>query len=296
MKYSDQAYKTTTDYAKTLPDELFDLMRGLTVKLYAKNHTFTATGVIYKAEGGTVWVLTAAHNLHVYAGNDYRSTHGDLADRFRTGIQVFPYAGKKAETGYDIAELKLDAEDTAYGYDVCSLRIDDLGLATTLLGEGYLSDQARFGVTDGALDLYPDVPTFVGTGHGLQSWAIFQIGWGKFKKWDNSEQHGLRWRALPWQALKREVEKPAVMEETKEKYAKVLTFASSDATSTTSAGDSGGPAFLIRKNHAHFEVYLLGVTLGANFFETKVDRPNDPVVNNAVTVLTADKAESLTEE
>jgi hypothetical protein len=294
MKYSDLAYQTTTSYAQGLPDGLFDLMRGLTVKLHAKNDTFTATGVIYKVDGTDTWVLTAAHNLHVYAGNDYNSDHEDLADSFKNGMQVVRSTGKNQSTAYDIDELTLDAGDTAYGYDVCSLRIDSLALANSLAG-GYLAGGNGFGaVTNRTLDLHGDVPTFVNGKNGLQKWAIFQLGYGKFKKWDNSEQYSLRWRALPWQALKQGNEKPKMMAKTKENYIDVLTFASSDATSTTSVGDSGGPAFLIQKDNNYFRAYLLGVTLGANFWDNKKDKANDPIVNNAVTVLSAGKVAGLT--
>src|SRR5262249_20882957 len=158
----------------------------LTVKLVAKDGTFTATGVIYKATVNKTWVLTAAHNLHVYRGNDYRKTHGELKAKFKSDIQVLTYEGMKTDDPpkYDISAVLLADEHTAYGYDGCALRIDGLPLAT-LAREKYLAlgHYDFTGIADAKFNIHDDVAAFVGEANGLAQWALFQVGYGKFKKW-----------------------------------------------------------------------------------------------------------------
>ncbi|UQA56304.1 hypothetical protein [Polyangium aurulentum] len=294
MKYTDAVQTNTSTYAWTLSNQLFDMMRGLTVMLKDTDNTFTGTGVIYKVEKSRAWILTATHNLHVYASdNSYTKSHGDLKDKFLERGQVVLYGNRRApvQGTYGIDEIVFDDEDTSCGYDVCSIRVNSLPLANTVSKQLEQAWGVPKGFDKDKLSLYPNVQELMGKKTQLDKLALFQFGYGKFTGRDKATYHSLRWRSLRWSDLNAATPKPVYMDKTKDKYENVLTFASSDATSTTSPGDSGGPTFLIE--NAGAKVSLLGLTLGANFFVDKVDKPNDAIVNNAITILSEGKVKKL---
>lgn len=294
MKYSEQVATATGEYRDSLPATLFDhKLKVLTVEL--QGGMFHGSGVLYQVTGDLVWVLTAAHNLHVWAEDEMQSKHEDLADDFIEEVKVRILPRHKAARDYPIESIKLHDGNAKCGYDVCavSIRSDALAGDVRQLLENNTGGPFRLGDTDGdatsTLLLKADVSDWVASQNQLGNYAIVQFGYGK----DGSDKYHRHWRALKWQDLKNAATKPAYLQSAKEKgnqtYLDVLTFASSDDTSTTTPGDSGGPAFLIEKAQNYFHVRLLGLTLGANYFGNRVAGDNEATSNNAITVLSQER-------
>ncbi len=294
MKYSEQVATATGQYRDSLPDTLFDhKLKVLTVEL--RGQVFHGSGVLYQATDNLVWVLTAAHNLHVWANNDMNSKHEDLADDFIEDVKVRILPRHKEAREYPIESIKLHDGKAKCGYDVCavSIRSDALAGDVRKLLENNSGGPFRLAESDNdgtsTLLLKADVADWVASQNQLANYAIVQFGYGK----DPSDKYHRHWRALKWQDLKNAATKPAYLQSAREKgnqtYLDVLTFPSSDDTSTTTPGDSGGPAFLIEKAQNYYHVRLLGLTLGANYFGNRVAGDNEETSNNAITVLSQER-------
>jgi hypothetical protein len=68
----------------------------------------------------------------------------------------------------------------------------------------------------------------------------------------------------------------------------VFVFGTTEASSTTARGDSGGPVFALVPTGVRS--FLVGLTLGANFYGNRTDNdPNSPVDNNAFSVISSDR-------
>jgi hypothetical protein len=280
------------------------LLRLLTVELngvleQTRGETFIGTGVIVRLDGDRIYVLTAKHNLHV-AGSTARIAEARLADYFRTCVRVrfTPPEGAVVSGTIDLIDLP-DGVTADRGYDVAVLRVTDrafAGAVRALAPPGGVTamfsastDWTQAGQTILEVRSRDDARRVLTNGRpfgrledpGAENHVLLQFGHGHVSR---SGAYGFARRALRINQLAN----PTFLDTTHEGYQDVFVFDTTEASSTTAKGDSGGPVFALVPTGVRS--FLVGLTLGANFYGNRTDNnPNSPVDNNAFTVVSSDR-------
>lgn len=276
------------------PDDLAARMRLSTVKLH--HGQFTGSGVIFTTSENAAYVLTAKHNLLIWAKGQGRNnvtmragawdgTRADLRGLntdFKTNIRLVYGNGREAQ----IHEIVYFGSN--WSYDVCCLVIRDGGFRS--FARTHAWDFEPFGVgfdfsyrtTLTALfdnlrrrtnnDLQTTWKTQINQGY-----YFFQAGYGatgysggttiaKVNS-DSGGSFGYRLADLSdsWATA---YDRDAT-QNTTDDYTDVIAL-TADSESSSGPGDSGGPVFAIRRNQANVRVarlslYLVGVTVGYNY-------------------------------
>ena len=281
-------------------------MQLSTVKLHHQN--FSGSGVIFATGMDRTFVLTAKHNLTVWARGEGRdeealrtgawgSSRGDLRNLhrdFKTNITLTYGNGREAS----ISEIVYFGAD--WSYDVCCLVVRDGGLRSfandrawifepfATQGDNFVYDYSYKNALQGIFnnlrdrntsgDIQPSRKTSLNN-----NYYFFQAGYGKTAyngnstnianiNQDSGGNFGFRVAEIDnsWAA--------AVDNDTTEGTVDTYT----DAIALTAAhdnssapGDSGGPIFAMPKNQTRslhqISVYLVAVTTGYNYHRNQND-------------------------
>jgi hypothetical protein len=306
MWSSAEIQQATERWVADMDPAHFALLRHLTVQLRGvlartRGESFTGTGVIVRLDGDRTYVLTAKHNLHV-AGSSARIAEAQLAEYFRSCVNVVftPPAGAVVSGTIDLIDLP-DGITADRGYDVALLRVTDRAFAaavralappggvTTMFSAS--PDWAKAGQTILEIRSRVDARRVVTNGRPFdrledpdaENHVLLQFGCGLVAR---AGTYGFDWRALRINQLGH----PAFLDATHEGYQDVFVFDATEAGTTTAMGDSGGPVFALAPTGVRS--FLVGLTLGANFYGNRTDNDkNGPVANNAFTVLSSDRVQ-----
>lgn len=297
MLLSDDTAEDTQTYVSRRKQGRMTLLRHLTVKLTGtvSNASFTGSGVILRIDKPkTVYLLTAKHNLHVAGGQRTGTT---LTDYFKDKIEVEFTSPQDQATRAGIKSIDvLDSDTRNRGYDLMSLEVEDLNFyravskflapAAKTVVRHFASHAWQGGSSSRIIDVLDlaDAREALGVGASyfrdprFERCVLLQLGWGL----DHSNRHSFEYRALRVVRL----ESRTYLQTTHESFEDVYTFATDDGD-TTREGDSGGPIFALDERGRH--AWLVGITLGANFYANKSDPPNNTTIyNNAFSIVSTE--------
>lgn len=294
--------------------ELLTKIKSLTVRLSGPaGSQFTGSGIVFAGKSNKTYILTATHNIGMALGmiktedlinhNKKLKTSNDSLDDFSARVAI-------CADGHncDVRITKAICLKPPSGQsDLCMLVTNDLGLKehiSKILGCQYSPKRAN--KSDPKLwtefwDVLPDNEMYrfepkknkVNAGkkeylkYKYGSCSLLQAGFGRTSAPPkNKEEEKKMFDDASTQIQVRHLSLGAsqgIIDSTAEEYVNVLTVIS-DNDCTTRNGDSGGPMFLHTKDKQDF---LVGVTLGSNYFETSNEDKGDDyqIVNNAVTVV-----------
>ena len=305
MILSQNVNNATQALVDDIDPDHFSLLELMSVKLTGgvAYGTFVGSGVVFRADvaAGQIYVVTAKHNLHV-AARDAQLGNGGVKAYFKLKIRVMlPRIESIKTTEYAIAEIAFhDGTPDDHHYDVCTLRVDSRPLTNVvagLLNEGlrgeFASSKSRAGLWGDGQDkqIFDVLSTatakkVLGDQAGYKDYKLLQFGYGKIEAGAMGSK-AFRRRAVSPKPIRNVAQQPAFMDATHEGYEDVFVFPAAD-DNTGAEGDSGGPVFAIDPTGTRS--LLVGVHLGANFYTDRTDNnPNSATVNNAFTVLSADR-------
>lgn len=294
--------KSTTDFVGTLDPDHLGLCTAMSVKLTGgvQAGTFTGSGVVYRLDSaaGQTYVLTAKHNLHIAAkGTD--KTGSALSDYFKTKVRakVESVTGECALAAVEFP----DGSSDDCKYDVCILRIDSRPLTQAVsaqLAVGMRNEFVSSGARTGGIAGDPTdrrLWDFLSTetakkvlthANGYKGFRLLQFGYGVSVA-GRMPTYDFKKRAVSLvPASGRATPVHKWLDASHEGYQNVFAFPSKD-TWTAAPGDSGGPLFAFDSTGTRS--FLVGLHLGANFYDDKTDNnPSSATVNNACTVLLSD--------
>ncbi|WP_224364369.1 hypothetical protein [Hyalangium versicolor] len=286
---NDETETYLADIAKAMEGETWSgpqyhkLMRGLTVKL--STGAFTGSGVVYRVEGQRVFIRTAAHNIQIQTGRNDDKITFEMVKTFRANVRVVLTPPGKEPISVSINGVSYSTA-TATGWDACSLMVSNLAFAGAvtkiladykgLLQKGKAPPWKKKNQSPWESLSLANLKKLIKSQDPMKGYTLLQAGYGKTTKASISSGGPLQFRKTKAKAADPDA---SYLASTSEEFQQVLLLDASD-TNTTLPGDSGGPLFAV---HPKLEqVFLLGVTLGANFYAG--DESDDgPVVNNAVT-------------
>ncbi|MUG95140.1 hypothetical protein F7734_23365 [Scytonema sp. UIC 10036] len=284
-----------------------------------RGDVFTGSGVILfkNPEKKKFYVLTAKHNLLV-AGKQVHQKIGTpatwnpqvneqntltLIEYFKSQIEIF-YKGanlnSKApdkEAQPVNAQKKIEAIKLIgdWDYDICQLEItytDETAPRGALFGSNdsiqlkeSVKEQQNFILT---------LPNYINSKervNGIGKYQFLQTGYGVPSSTTNRDNYvgtlnDFKIKAVEFNAYQTR----NVYDETVAQYKDVFNL-KSNQNCTTLPGDSGGPLFGVVLGEEKFFLYLLGLTLGSDYFVNKQDEPatlkDDPdgKYNNGATSL-----------
>ena len=286
------------------------------VKLYgsnkAKNNVFTGSGVIVNVDNASVTILTALHNLEIWAGLSGPLTNwGTYPDDFAAVMKI----------GYGKADLTFNAAPTGMAkpsgasvpaLNVCDVRQNCIYDLMVLTSTDYdFRTYAKASVFNNAQNtIKQDAAQIVNSFDSLLNVADYhyiQLGYGKIKddrykeyldQSGNIKKSPVIWKyceggfqitdknlhyrlATPnfkkargyYQQRSDAGQAPSYIE-----YPEALSLMGK-VESTTGEGDSGGPLYAVDKSTLT-RVYLLGVTTGADM--EAATKPNSWTFKNVI--------------
>lgn len=272
MIISDPIKQQDQQIFNNFPAAIRDKIEKSSVKLQSLNGQFVGSGVIFfaPANQNIAVVLTAKHNLWVYAGKDgppawNSQEHKTMETNFLANIQILynnlqSAARLTGSIGY--------AGQKNWEYDLMLLQCSDANFLTFARQNCIISNS---GDRDKALDFF-----YRGTVWDVNSNVYMQTGFGKQSDTSPSPGGPFQYRSTRPNPTKTVDVKAGVANQAI--YKEVILLTANDDT-TTASGDSGGPLFAVYRNQ---ELYLVGGTLGSNFSEDEV-LPDKPIQNNAST-------------
>jgi hypothetical protein len=267
------------EVAKKESDEIFSeffqdvkaKINNASVMLQSKDERFTASGVIYRADEtvSSVFIATAKHNLWVMAGME-APPDWDSQDRrnaennFKSNIQVF-YENK--ENTANVSDISYFGYD-CWEYDIMLLEITDADFLIFASQNCVLTNEYY---------------TFFANSNNFKrnntTVSMMQTGYGASQT-ENAENHmgnfAYRLTYMQCEGITQNVKTGFDVQEF---YNEVYILDASDSN-TTWVGDSGGPLFAVKDQNS---LFLVGITLGSNYFPDKVINKDIPVLNNAAT-------------
>ncbi len=303
--YSSKEFEASSEqWIEETLNPHFGLLKHLTVRLHGPSATrgrqsgnFTGTGVIVRVEDDVTHVLTAKHNLYV-AGKP-QGAYDEQVAHFTSKIKVEFTALDGTARDAAIGQVDLpDGNTTNSGYDVAVLRVRDAALAGAVRdlagpdtsrrpftsadwqgnGPSILElpdrERARQVLASGKLYRGPVQDQYVN--HGL-----LQFGHGRTTP--KGDQYALRHRALRIDKLTQ----AGYIDRTKDGSEDAFVFHTTDQDTSTAEGDSGGPVYAIHPSGT--PSFLIGLTMGANFYVDHVARDDAPTDNNAFAVVSSDR-------
>jgi hypothetical protein len=268
----------------------------------SEGSTFTGSAVIAYVEDGTVTLVSAKHNLYIYAEKeDPPEWDEELATTFRDNVTIVYDSpmrfnldpGRKAA----ISAVKpiVQKDENPWAYDVMILESTDANLAvitsifpiTDLKRSptdlGYLLDEKRYLKRDGQ--------TFIQFGYGknretAQNRAKTLMP--EAKVLGTNLDGCLQFRVCEPLATKKVTVYGERTDDPK-KYDPAIDAiqVSADPTSSSAPGDSGGPLFVVTRLSDVDRLFLIGVTYGADLAAAETPCPSGGKlrVNNIVSSL-----------
>lgn len=294
-------------YAK-INDAVRGILQRSSVKLYGitSGATFTGSGVLLYSTEGEALVVTAKHNLYIFAGkSDPPSWSNDTVNSFQQSIKIYYDAamdfGRSPASSAPITSIvpvNVDPEDNPWLYDVMILKSTDSALNTFASKNGCftqtsLEDHGKF---------MSNHVNYLKRGTQSDSRYFIQTGFGKVR--DTGEDS--KKTVLPVGKAGKNVEgafqfrvtdplgaeSVTVYQQSNKSqfypYAEAVQL-TADTTSSTAPGDSGGPLFVTFYDRLtkFWKLYLIGVTTGANMAASEIRCPTPPAIveNNISTSL-----------
>ena len=264
--------------------------------------TFTASGVILYANGGTTTIVTAKHVLYSRTGATEPPAWSDqLVTDFVSKVTIY-YGG--ANLAYNVSPTQTAAIATAnpvtqgngtpdWAYDVMILTSTDVNLST-------FATTNKIGATGNAQvkTLLTTPGLFLQKAQGKTYFVA--TGYGKVRdKPDNkksvtmpTDTAGSNQTGRLQYILTPPTDKQTITVYNKRASTGYYSFddaivLTADANSSTSEGDSGGPIFFVSIDKPP-RICVIGVSTGSNMLPTQTvcPGPNDPyLVNNIATSL-----------
>jgi hypothetical protein len=310
----DKIFKNVSDSVRSVVEHASVLLTG---------SGFTGSGVILAKDPvkQKFYVLTAKHNLLKAAQKAHSgivnpgawqaqakdANTATLVTYFKTKVQV-QYRGVNLEQldtdknptpvnpARAIAEIKMMDD---WGYDVCQLEVDYTKATTPralVLGFGPNEGEKFKGLVKEQSQFLTTLPALLSSKNqvdGIRKYQFLQVGYGvpdrKIAPPDFTgtiDKYKIKATEFTTHATR------TVYDSSVGTYTDTFQL-NSDENNTTYVGDSGGPLFGVELGATGATVYLLGVTLGSDYFLRQSDEPTtlaedpDGKYNNAATSLSA---------
>ncbi len=277
MQFDTQKMAQSIQAFKKLPDDVKLNIQKSSVRL--TNGTFTGSGVFVIDSSGTPGIITAKHNLSVKAGiptpkewnkqetkdliagflKNLKISYNDNAAPFDPTMKVQP--NKTVEIGPANSSIEFRLNEN-WDYDLIFIKPPQPLMAYI---SGHPSRRILYDYKNAYKGELKDQPVYI-TGYG-----------------DVLDASGKQISLTHYFQVRADVvtkDRGDVMrEKTPNFYFKEALLISASPKTSTAPGDSGGPVFFVTARNV---VYLVGITLGANYDTDKL-LPDNPICNNAST-------------
>lgn len=278
-----------------LNDSVKSAIENSTVLL--RSATFTGSGVIFfkDTEKKKFYVLTAKHNLLVAAKGAHakivspatwdvkekEKNSTTLKDYFKANVGVIYKGANMTKKEPELVNVEREITDIKliddWSYDVCQLEITYTNETTprgSLLGPQDIKQLKE--LVKGQQDFILDLAKYVKSKDqisGITKYQFLQTGYGVPSLTTNKDQYLGKLENYKIKAVEFDSFQPRdVYEESVSKYQDVFTL-KSNQNCTTLPGDSGGPVFGVVLGEEKFALYLVGLTLGSDYFLRQQDEP-----------------------
>jgi hypothetical protein len=306
MLMSDQVEATTKEtFASIQSPSVQATLQNTSVKLSgtAAGGAFTGSGAVLYSRDNTVYVVTAKHNLYVFAGEkDPPAWDQVLVSDFQQKVSILyddkmQFGGVPKQTASISGITTVDlSSPQSWLYDVMILESTDAAFSTFAQ-----ANYAVQNITGSNSTFVMNESSYLGKGGTTSQVYFIQTGYGRNdellgngkklptgKPGDNIS--GTLQYRFPQPKANQTVTVYNQTTDGSDFYQFLNTIQlSADTNTSTAEGDSGGPLFLVRfdKPSKTWQIYLIGVTTGADMETAQILCPKPPAlrVNNIATSL-----------
>lgn len=183
----------TEFFIKGLSPAVQKLILDASILLSTKDARFIASAVAFSADGTTAYILSAKHNLWVFAGAQCRpgAPPSTLTQGFQDNVAMFWGAaaiGQKPRNMAPITTITFPVGNDSWDDDAMLLTSTDAALVAHILGNGYVKNR-----TDAEINIEQLVCTEGGRGAQAldqeKRWLV-QVGFGHGQDGDISSTKG----------------------------------------------------------------------------------------------------------